>query len=196
MRERHDLDSASSLAAAAAGGDAAATAELLRSVWPDAFRVAWSIIGERTAAEDVAQEACARVLLSIATLRNPNSFPAWFYRIVVNESKARLRSAARTASMNEKTFVERGVAQEDRLDLQRAMRALDPPLRTVVVLRYYLGFNGVEIAKIVGASSMTVRWRLFIARRRLRRFLEARPSSQDSQMHRTGEYTDEPQAAR
>jgi RNA polymerase sigma-70 factor (ECF subfamily) len=186
----------SSLAAAAAGGDPSATAALLESVWPDAFRIAWSILGERTSAEDAAQEACARVLTSIASLRDPESFAAWFYRIVVNESRQRIRGAARNAPLVEDVRVDEAFSLEDHLDLRRALQALDPALRAVVVLRYYAGLNSTQIATVVGASSMTVRWRLFIARRRLQRSLGAQIQSHNAQTNRTGELTDEPQAVR
>jgi RNA polymerase sigma factor (sigma-70 family) len=184
------------LAAAAAAGDAAATSELLERVWPDAFRVAWSILGERGAAEDVAQEACARLLTSIERLRNPERFSAWFYRIVVNESKRRRCRTARDAPLDERLGSDDLVSHEDRLDLRRALQALDPALRVAVVLHYYLGLNSVEIAKVVGASSMAVRWRLFVARRRLRPLLGAEVAPPSTSRNETGAYTDEPQAVR
>ncbi len=94
------LDSLASLAAAAAGGSTPATSDLLERVWPDAYRIAWSVLGERTAAEDAAQEACARLWASIGTLRRPDAFVGWFYRIVVNEAKRRRRTLRRTASLD------------------------------------------------------------------------------------------------
>jgi RNA polymerase sigma-70 factor (ECF subfamily) len=189
------LDSSSPLAAAAAGGDAAATADLLALVWPDAFRIALSILGDRTAAEDVAQEACARALASISSLRKSAAFRAWFYRIVVNESKRRLGTS--NALLQEESIrADDGPTPEDRVDLHSALRALDPSLRIAIVLRYYFDLKGADIARIVGASPMTVRWRLFLARRRLRSMLSERITSQQTPMKRTGEYADERQAVR
>src|SRR5580704_11829993 len=83
------------LIAAACAGDATATATLLERLWPDAYRIAWSIAGERTAAEDAAQEACARVLRGLPGLREAASFRPWFYRIVVNEAKTKVRRTVR-----------------------------------------------------------------------------------------------------
>jgi RNA polymerase sigma-70 factor (ECF subfamily) len=162
-----DLDA---LAAAAAAGDAQATAALLQTVWPDAFRIAWSVLGERGAAEDAAQEACARVLTAIGTLRDVARFRPWFYRLVVNEAKSRLRNAARAVQQFEPRAVEI-VTREEHIDLARALTALNPELRACVVLHYYAGLNGAQIAKVVNATPMAVRWRLFSARRRLRALL-------------------------
>lgn len=189
------MDSVLSLAAGAIGGDAAATAELLERVWPDAFRIAWSVLGERCAAEDAAQDACALTLTKIASLRHPAAFRAWFYRVVVNEANRRRRSGS-TLPIEERISFESGGAREDHIDLQRALRALDPPLRVATVLHYYLDLSGIEIATIVGATPLTVRWRLFMARRRLRSMLGEQPVSQKTLRKRTGEYADEPQAIR
>jgi DNA-directed RNA polymerase specialized sigma24 family protein len=37
----------------------------------DAYRIAWSILRDRSAAEDAAQEACARACGNIKNLRRP-----------------------------------------------------------------------------------------------------------------------------
>jgi RNA polymerase sigma-70 factor, ECF subfamily len=184
------------LVAAASAGDATATSALLEQLWPDAYRIAWSIAGERTAAEDAAQEACARVLRSLAGLRDAASLRPWFYRIVVNETKTRLRRSARAPSDTVDDLpAESGVSREEHLDLARALRALDPALRTVVVLYYYAGLNSAAIAQAVETTAVTVRWRLLVARRRLRAALA---DGAPSRFHatRTGEYVDEPQAVR
>jgi RNA polymerase sigma factor (sigma-70 family) len=163
---------------AARAGDAEATAELLRLIWPDAYRIAWSILQNREAAEDAAQDACARVLSALEGLRKSERFAPWFYRIVVNESRRRLRSVARELSLESglrrehETAPDNEAAPASRIDLRRALASLEPDLRLAVVMRYYFGLSSTEIARIVSASPVTVRWRLMIARRRLRTLLE------------------------
>jgi RNA polymerase sigma factor (sigma-70 family) len=190
------LDSIRSLATAAAAGDAASTSELLERMWPDAFRIAWSVTGERTAAEDAAQEACARALIAVARLRQPELFRAWFYRIVVNEARRRMRGSRDEASLD--VVAERaagtGDAFEERLDLHRALERLEAPLRVVTVLSYFFDLDGNEIGKIVGASPMTVRWRLFRARKRLRTLLVPAPATSLPALKKVGDYADESHA--
>jgi RNA polymerase sigma factor (sigma-70 family) len=66
----------------------------------------------------------------------------------------------------------------ERAELQRFLAAevlaLDEPLRTVVVLRYFEGLDSGRIAEATGAPAGTVRWRLKQALERLRRALDAR----------------------
>jgi RNA polymerase sigma-70 factor, ECF subfamily len=163
---------------AARAGDAEATAELLRLAWPNAYRIAWSILQERGAAEDAAQDACARVLSALDGLRSSERFAPWFYWIVVNESRRRLRSNAREVSLESGLRRENEISADSEatraghIDLRRALASLEPDLRLAIVMRYYFGLSSTEIARIVNASPVTVRWRLMIARRRLRTLLE------------------------
>src|SRR5579872_4634558 len=147
-------------------GDASATSALLRAVWPDAYRIARSMLRDHGAAEDTAQEACARVLTSIARLRRPERFAVWFANIVANEAKSRMRRMRREREAVEIASAEGG--DDERIDVQRAIEALPPMLRATVVLRHYYGFDSGEIGAILGIAPVTARWRLMLAHRRLR----------------------------
>lgn len=61
----------------------------------DAFRVALGILGNRGLAEDAAQESCAALIRSISSLRDTTAFSAWFYRLIVNASRALYRRERR-----------------------------------------------------------------------------------------------------
>ncbi|MDQ6941003.1 MAG: hypothetical protein M3169_00615 [Candidatus Eremiobacteraeota bacterium] len=78
----------SAMATAASNGDDGAQESLVRLLWPNAYRIAWSILGERGAAEDAAQAACAVICTKLSTLSNPGAFVAWAYRIVVSHARA------------------------------------------------------------------------------------------------------------
>lgn len=159
--------------ASALGGDRAAAAALIESLWPDAYRIAWAALRDRNAAEDAAQEACARAWSALGSVRNSNRFPVWFYRIVVNECRRSRRNVRNDVRLVDYQPVSGESREAERIDVRRAIDALSAPLRLVVVLRYYYDLTSVEIAAIVGASPITVRWRLMVAHRRLRDVLEA-----------------------
>jgi RNA polymerase sigma-70 factor (ECF subfamily) len=173
----------------AAAGDPIATAELIASVWPDAYRLAWSILKDRSAAEDAAQEGCARAWCAMTQLRRPERFPIWFYRIVVNESLRLLRARPPEPIAEPAAYSDSAVAQ--RLDVRAAIDSLDSRLRLAVLLRYYFELNSSEIARVVGASPVTVRWRLMLAHRRLRSLLEEYASPSLSPTQNDERYGDE-----
>ncbi|HTX03769.1 MAG TPA: sigma-70 family RNA polymerase sigma factor [Candidatus Acidoferrales bacterium] len=162
-------------------------ADLVRSVWPDAYRIAWSILQDHADAEDAAQDACARMMTALASLREPSRFGVWFYRIVVNQARQKQRAQLRQAGINQYAATE-GVTSDERMDVDRAIRSLDPALRIAIVLHYFYDLNSREIGAVLGVNAVTVRWRLMCAHRRLRPLLE--PSAQSQ-----GECLDEPLAS-
>jgi RNA polymerase sigma-70 factor (ECF subfamily) len=178
------------LVKSAAAGDDSALAALLQAVWPDAYRIAWSVLRERSAAEDAAQDACARLLGSIGKLRQPERFRLWFFRIVVNQAKQRLRHRARDLAWEEPCAPSEASSIEDSIDVRRAIASLEPNLRITVMLHYYYGLNSVEIARVAGTSPVTVRWRLVVARRALRPQLAELPPPKPHPLL-AGDFSDE-----
>ena len=172
------LDFPASLVSAARSGETSAVVALFRTAWPPAYRIAWSLLGDAAAAEDAAQSACVRALGGLDTLRRCDRFAPWFYRIVVNEAKQRLRTTARELPL-EAILGERPASwrdemstHDDRIDVRQAIDALEPGLRATIVLRYYFGMSSAEIGRILSTSPVTARWRLMLAHRKLRAFLE------------------------
>jgi RNA polymerase sigma-70 factor, ECF subfamily len=157
------------LIAAAVGGDRAAVEPLLAAVWPACFRLAATLLGDRSLAQDAAQDACVIVHRKVRGLRSPDAFDAWLYRIVVRESSRvrRRRHAGETVSYADQFAADTTVA----LDVWRALATLSPELREVTVLFYFDDLTGEEIAAVLRVPHATVRTRLARARERLRGLL-------------------------
>jgi RNA polymerase sigma-70 factor, ECF subfamily len=148
---------------------------LIEAVWPDAYRLAYGILGERQSAEDVAQEACVVVYRTIASLRCAAAFRVWFYRIVVR----RATEAKKRRDRIEPIIAENKV-DEDRsamIDIWCALASLPPHLRNVIVLHYFEDLSSREIASILRIPDGTVRFRLMTAKRRLRPLLGDTPTA-------------------
>ncbi len=168
------------LISAALTGDIAAIEQLVSAVWPGCFRLAATVIGDRSLAQDAAQEACVIVHRKVRSLRHADAFDAWLYRVVMREA-SRVR---RKQPIPADELLERCVAGDDTmaLDVWRALRMLSPELRDVTVLFYFDDLKSEQIAAILGIPHATVRTRLARARERLRGIL--------------GDYRDEPLPAR
>jgi RNA polymerase sigma-70 factor (ECF subfamily) len=165
---------------AACGGDGAARDRLLEALWPRAFRLAASIVGDRVAAEDAAQDALVLVATRLSSLRDPAAFPLWSTRIVVNAATAVLRRRVvhdRIDALATAPGFEDALA--DRLDIVDALRTVPLWLRVPLVLRYVDGLSSREIGVTLGAPAATIRFRLALGRRRLAHALGAdRPVSE------------------
>jgi len=158
---------------AARDAQAPAVEELLRVVWPHAFRIARSIIGDDALAQDAAQEASAIIYRDIPRLRSVDAFRAWVYRIATREA---VRVAKRHAAYVSQSVAEPETDVDARLDILRALGHLSVDLRVAVVLHYYAHLNSAEIGAALGVPSATVRFRIALARKRLQKLLRPEPS--------------------
>jgi RNA polymerase sigma-70 factor, ECF subfamily len=159
--------------AAAQAGSVAALEALLAAAWPHAYRIALSILRHPMAAEDAAQEACARVVLAIGQLRSHRAFGVWFYRLVVREALAIERRTRNHEPLDPHTLASASSLTDAlvRVDVLRALGELPPCERAAIALYYYADLNSREIARILGTPDGTVRYHLARARRRLETLL-------------------------
>jgi RNA polymerase sigma-70 factor (ECF subfamily) len=154
---------------AAASGDKPALERLIAAIWPACFRLAASLIGDTSLAQDAAQDACAIVYRKMASVRHVDAFDAWLYRVVVRESsRVRKRHQRDNTPAYEQGFTADATIG---LDVWRALAQLSPALRDVTVLFYFDDLTSEEIARVLGIPHATVRTRLARARERLRTLL-------------------------
>jgi RNA polymerase sigma-70 factor (ECF subfamily) len=74
------------LVARARDGDPAAFEELVRQQAPQLYRLLIRMVGNASAAEDVAQESLVRAWRALPSFRGEARFSTWLYRIAVNEA--------------------------------------------------------------------------------------------------------------
>jgi len=160
---------------AARAGEGAALEALISVIWQRAYRIALSILRHPMAAEDAAQEACARVVAAIGGLRSSAAFGVWFYRLVVREALRIERRAPAQEPLDPDALASASPLTDAlvRLDIFRALGVLPARQRAVVALHYYADLNSREIAEILGRPEGTVRYDLSLARRRLESLLAA-----------------------
>ena len=168
---------------AVAGGDLAAFEQLVLRHQEVAWRTAYRMVGDRQAAEDLAQEAFLRVFPAAGRYRPTAAFRTYLYRIVVRVcldhlKKKRPQSGADLTVVAEPALsVDEQAELGERADLVRqAIAELLPKQRSAVVLRYYEGLSGAEIADAMRTTTKAVERLLARARetleQRLGRLLE------------------------
>src|SRR5213593_3896446 len=143
-------------------GDASDLEALFRAHWPRAYRAAYLVCGDGSAAEDIAQEGFLAAIRALDRFDRRRPFGPWLHRIVVNRAIDWARARALRAEVA--GAPERAVAQtrdpELSDELMDGLRALSPEHRAVVVLRYLLEYTPGEIAELLGLPRGTVNSRL------------------------------------
>jgi RNA polymerase sigma-70 factor (ECF subfamily) len=140
------------------------------------FGVALLTLGDRVAAQDAAQETLIKAMRGLKGFKARSTFRTWLYRITVNTCRdwQRRRSRRRETPLDDAPPLltangplQSALDRERRRAVWRMVQALEPALREVVILRYYLDMSGAEIAEATGAPAGTVYWRLNQARQAL-----------------------------
>jgi RNA polymerase sigma-70 factor (ECF subfamily) len=164
----------------AQAGDEAAFQALVERHRARAWRVARGLVGSDEDAQDLVQEAFLRVFRSLSSFDFAHGFTTWLYRIVTNLAIDHLRkrraSISTTAPSDEDSDLdladERGASPSAGLEhddlaveVQACLASLAPHFQSVLQLREMEGLPCTEIARIVGATHVTVRWRLHRGRK-------------------------------
>jgi RNA polymerase sigma-70 factor (sigma-E family) len=124
----------------------------------DAYRVAYRLLGDRSEAEDVAQEACARAYSRWSSVKD-HAEP-WCVRVASNLALDLLRARTRAVRRNERLRANDSAtapAVDERLDLYAALEKLSRRQRETVVLRYLGDLSEAQTADLIGCSVGSVK---------------------------------------
>jgi RNA polymerase sigma-70 factor (ECF subfamily) len=168
-------------------GDGLAFREVFRNHRADVARLVLRMTGRPGDLEDLVQEVFLQVYRSIKDFRAQSRFSTWLYRLTVNvvlmqRRAARSRPVLQAASDDSFGADGHGLP-DDQLARARRVAAfyrlldrLSDKKRAVFVLHELEGLSPSEVAKVVGAPVLTVRTRLFYARRELLELLREEPA--------------------
>lgn len=139
--------------------------------------VRW-FVDDRTAAEDLVQEAFIRLARSAHRIREPERAAAYLRSIVLNLARDHNRRGL--VSMRHQLPADPGppsveqqvTDSEDQREVVAALRSLPPRQRDCVVLRYYLELPIGEVAHTLGLSANSVKTHLQRGLRSLHETLE------------------------
>jgi RNA polymerase sigma-70 factor (sigma-E family) len=148
-----------------------AIAELYAVHWTGLVRLAWLLLRDDLAAEEVVQDAFIAVHRRWDALRNPESAAAYLRRAVVNGARSGLRHrgveeryAAKeqgeptaAARRTEASPEDRALEAETTRSMIGALGQLPQRQREVLTMRYYLDLSEAEIADALGISAGSVK---------------------------------------
>jgi len=176
------------LLTAARRGDAAALEALLVRYQPHLFRFGLRMCGNMEDASDVAQDSLMAMARSVRDFRGDSSVSSWLFTIA-RRFCIRKRRRSKFAPVREESLDASGAEATERVAdpapgpeqlatnrelaaaLTRAIDALDPSQREVLVLRDVEGLSAAEVATVLGTSVDAVKSRLHRARIAVRQSL-------------------------
>lgn len=171
-------------------GDPAAFEQLFEAYADRLYRLAFGLLGDPAAAEDVVQEAFLAVVKGIGSFEGRASLGTWLYRVAYNASIDRLRHKPEEplpadepdeeleTAVLPRAFVDWDLTPEQMLanaevrqHLEQAIRTLPAGLQAVFLLRDVEGLSTEQAAEALGLSISATKVRLHRARLSLREVL-------------------------
>lgn len=185
------MDPDRALVERALAGDESAFKQLFARHRDDASRVVYRMLGPSPEVEDVVQDVFLHVYRSLHTFRGDSRFSTWLYRLAVNVTRMHLRkrkSRPRFADVDvpeTPSEDQRVLDPGEEVDQRKRIRALYDVLETlsekkreVLVMHDFDGVAAKEIAESLDIPVLTVRTRLFYARKELYSAMRSHPALQ------------------
>jgi RNA polymerase sigma-70 factor (ECF subfamily) len=162
---------------AARQGDQGAFIELVGKHGDRLFGIAYRMLRDTDRARDALQDALVLAWRDIPTLRDVDRFEQWIQRILTNVCIAQASAERRRSTPMVLVDGLRGADEiagiDNRDQIDRGFRRIEPKQRAVLVLHHYLGYSPTEISQVLGVPAGTVRSRLHNAHRAMRAALDA-----------------------
>lgn len=144
-------------------------------------RTAYLVVGDLAEAEDLAQEALAKVAQRWPRVRQMASPYGYARRVLFNlalEAHRRRRRSPQPVAVLPEVAADDDTEQVVARDvIARAITLLPPGQRATLVLRYWEQLSEAETAELLGCSVGTVKSQTFKAIQRLREVLAEPPQS-------------------
>jgi RNA polymerase sigma-70 factor (ECF subfamily) len=158
------MDEWTRLALAARAGDESARVAFVHATHTDVWRLC-AHLGDREAADDLAQEAYLRVFRSLHGFRGESPVRSWLFsivrRVVADDISVRQRNRRQPGVQPRRTGTE---DHSGRVTLEMLLDDLDPDRRAAFVLTQVLGFSYAAAAELCECPVGTIRSRVSRAR--------------------------------
>jgi RNA polymerase sigma-70 factor, ECF subfamily len=169
-------------------GESDAFSLLVRRWERPIYGLSLRMLGRDEDARDACQEAFIAAFRNLGKFRGEAKFSSWIYRIALNACHARLRDRRGAAlSIDEEDEAGRkaeladtaseGLAERMSRDerseiVRRALQALPPEMRQVIVMKEYEEMTFAEISEVLQIPVSTVKSRLYTGLQQMRARLE------------------------
>jgi RNA polymerase sigma-70 factor (ECF subfamily) len=163
----------------ALSGHRQAFAALADRYYTTVYRYAFRWLQVREDAEDVAQEVFIKLANSLHTFNRQSAFSTWLYRITANCAKDFLRKHSmwnknKTTDFPDERLVSPNPGPETKSfheQIVAAIHILPEKLKEATLLVFAEEMTHKEAARILGCAETTVSWRIFQAKKTLKKVL-------------------------
>lgn len=158
-------------------GDHEAFTRIVLSMKMKMYGLAYSILRSNDDCADAMQETILKAYKSLHTLKKPEYFQSWIFRILINECNQLLRNKSRLVPVENFDHIakHKPETEYEAIAIREAVEQLDESLRMVVHLFYFQDMSMRSVGEVLGIKEGAVKGRLFRARQQLLHILGESP---------------------
>lgn len=130
---------------------------LYEMIYKDLYHFALYILKNAQDAEDAVSDTVMDAYQQIHSLRSPELFKAWIFKILTNKCKRRLKEYVHKTTQLQEDFLSDEVDLCEELDVRRAFASLNDEERLILALHIFGGYNSKEIGRTLLMSPNTIR---------------------------------------
>ena len=138
-------------------GDAHAFARLYEMIYRDLYRFALYTLKNSHDAEDTVSDTVTDAFRQIRSLKNPEAFQSWMFRILANKCKTKLKSYLTKTSELPEDLPQDLPDLNEKMDVRDAFFTLSGEERLIISLNLFAGYTSGEIGSLLGMNDNTVR---------------------------------------
>ncbi len=155
-------------------GDINAYQEIIEEIKVYMYSIAISFFKDDNDASDAIGNTIIIAYEHLNELRKPEFFKTWLTRILINECKKIALKKDKVVSIEEYVDMieEDEEDKEQKLDLKNYIDKLPNNQKSMVLLYYYEEMSIEEISKLLNVAEGTIKSRLFVARKNLKKIIE------------------------
>lgn len=143
----------------AKAGDTHAFALLYEMIYQDLYRFAFYTLKNCHDAEDTVSDTVTDAFHQIHTLKHPDAFKAWMFRILTNKCKMKLKSYLDKPSPLPEDLSCAMPDLSEQADVKNAFFSLNSEDRIILALNLFAGYSSREIGELLNLNDNTVRSR-------------------------------------
>ncbi|MDZ5472182.1 sigma-70 family RNA polymerase sigma factor [Bacillus sp. 31A1R] len=161
-------------------GDHESFGQLMMLLKDQAYRIAYCYLHNEHDSMDAVCNAMEKAFTKLNQLREPKYFKTWFLKIVINESNQILRSRQQVVELDVKQFenLPSKATPEKNEDLEELLNSVEPTERSMIYMKYYLGYSLEEISRVTDTPLSTVKTKIYRNLKQLREKLVQREALQ------------------
>ncbi|SCH45517.1 MULTISPECIES: sigma-70 family RNA polymerase sigma factor [unclassified Romboutsia] len=149
---------------------------LVHNLKNEGYKIAYTILKNEHDSIDAYLQAVEKGLKNITSLKEAKYFKTWFLKIVINEAKNIINKNNKVIYLEE-LEERKDVKHEDKeskLDLEVCLQKVEPQIREMIRLKYYMGYKLEEISSILDVPIGTVKGKMYTALKDMKKQLEVK----------------------